>query len=69
MTYSPLFSQMGRFLQVLVVNAKLAEFSSSLHMQSASRLMFELEMHKTLALIYTKPSKLCQNTAGCHQNS
>lgn len=47
MTRSPLFSKRGRFLEVVVVNAKLTEFSSSLHMQSASCMMFELEIHKT----------------------
>lgn len=51
MTHSPLFSQWGRFLEVLEVNAKLAGFSSSLHMQSASCGMFEPEIHKTLSII------------------
>lgn len=69
MTHSPLFSQTGTFLGVLVVNAKLAELSSSLHMQSASCLMFELEMHKTMPLIYMKPGKLGHNNAGSHQKS
>lgn len=52
MTHSPLFSQTESFLEVLVVNAKLAEFPSSLPMQSASCLTFELEAHKTLLLMY-----------------
>lgn len=48
MTHSPLALQTESFLEVHVVNAKLAEFSFSLHMQSASCPMFELQMHKTL---------------------
>lgn len=58
MTHSPLFSQRGRLLEVLVVNAKLAEFSSSPHMQSASCVMLEQEIHKALSLINMKPGKL-----------
>lgn len=67
MTHSPPFSHMGRFL-ALVVNAKLEEFSSSLLMQSASCLMFELEIHKTLSFIDIKLRKLGHNTVGSHQN-
>lgn len=62
MTRSALFSQRGRLLEVLVVNAKLAEFSSSPHMQSASCMIFELELHKTLSLIHMKQIKLGHTT-------
>lgn len=55
MTHSPHFSQWGRFLEALEVNAKLAGFSSSLHMQSASCVTFEPEIHETPSII--KPRK------------